>query len=225
MITTRQPLPDYPIHSLGHRMPTDPGSFGWLRRTDESAEGLEELRKRLREDGYLYLPGFRNRETVRSVRSGILAQLGRLGFLRSGTEVEDGVYDPDNPPPAMARAHPLDQKDPALRELLFGRPTMDFYASLLGGEATHFDFTWFRTKGTGRGSDIHCDVVYMGRGTKDLLSMWTPLGDIDLRMGGLTILEGSHRRSDLLDGYLERDVDRYCENKEDAAAIGVENSC
>jgi ectoine hydroxylase-related dioxygenase (phytanoyl-CoA dioxygenase family) len=58
----------------------------------------------------------------------------------------------------------------------------------------------------------------MGRGSKKLLTMWTPLGDIDPRMGGLTILEGSHRKSELLAGYLDRDVDQYCANREDAPA-------
>ncbi|RYD33004.1 MAG: phytanoyl-CoA dioxygenase, partial [Verrucomicrobiaceae bacterium] len=117
--------------------------------------------------------------------------------------------------------HPLDQQDPSITDLLFGETTMEFYQGLFGTRPAHFDFTWFRTKGTGHGSDVHCDVVYMGRGSKKLLTMWTPLGDIDPRMGGLTILEGSHRRSDLLAGYLDRDVDEYCTNREDASAYAT----
>ena len=222
-----QPVPqatpalDYEIYSLGHKLEQSPDRFGWLRRSDDAAGDFTELRHRLSEDGYLYLPGFFDRSEVLDVRRSVLAQLAEMGFLKQGGVVEDGVFDPGNPPPAQARAHPLDQRDPAVQRLLFGDATMDFYAGFFGVEAAHFDFTWFRTKGTGHGSDVHCDVVYMGRGSKKLLTMWTPLGDIDPRMGGLTILEGSHRKSDLLTGYLDRDVDEYCSNREDASAYAA----
>ncbi len=197
-------------------MNTAPAVFGWLRPSDGIRGDFAALRARLAEDGYLYLPGFWSRRKVAATRHRILGQLREMGFLKAGVPWEEGVYDPENPPPAMARAHPLDQKDPVLLDLLFGMETMEFYEGLFGGPSAHFDFTWFRTKGTGMGSDVHCDIVYMGRGTKNLLTMWTPLGDIDPRMGGLTILEHSHRKSELLGGYLDRDVDTYCSNREDA---------
>ncbi len=91
------------------------------------------------------------------------------------------------------------------------------FADFLGGPARHFDFVWFRTKGTGHGSPIHCDLVYMGRGTHRLYTAWVPLDDIPLDMGGLLLLEGSHRKSAELHAYLSRDVDTYCENHDDAA--------
>ena len=37
------------------------------------------------------------------------------------------------------------------------------------------------------------DNVYMGRGTADLLTMWTPLGDVSMDMGTLALVEASHR--------------------------------
>jgi hypothetical protein len=211
------PLLDFPIHSLGHLVDTRSPSFGWLRSSEGLLNESDRLRERLETDGYLYVPGFYDRNEVKRVRLGVLRQLAEMGFLKPGSELLDGVFDPKNPPPAQARAHPLDQKDAGIQGLLFGAPTMDFYARLFGGTAAHFDFTWFRTKGTGHGSDVHCDIVYMGRGSKNLLTMWTPLGDIDPRMGGLTILENSHRRSELLGSYLERDVDQYCANGSDAS--------
>jgi len=217
-VMKNKPTLDYEVYSLGHKLDQTAERFAWLRRSDDVLEDFAELRNRMREDGYLYLPGFYEREAVVNVRVQVLRQLAEMGYLKAGTPVEDGVFDPENPPPAQARAHPLNQNEPAVSQLLFGPATMDFYAKFFGVEAAHFDFTWFRTKGTGHGSDVHCDVVYMGRGSKKLLTMWTPLGDIDPRMGGLTILEGSHRKSKLLAGYLDRDVDQYCANREDASA-------
>ena len=53
----------------------------------------------------------------------------------------------------------------------------------------------------------------MGRGTHQLLTCWIPYGEVPLEVGGLMVLEGSHRQSDRLKNYLELDVDQYCENR------------
>jgi len=67
----------------------------------------------------------------------------------------------------------------------------------------------------------HCDVVYMGRGEREkLFTAWTPIGDIDFELGGLMVLEGSHRHQKLKSTYGQMDVDSYCENKPDAKAWG-----
>ncbi|RUS71725.1 hypothetical protein EGW08_020507 [Elysia chlorotica] len=39
----------------------------------------------------------------------------------------------------------------------------------------------------------HVDRVYMSRGSPDLLTLWTPLGDLPIEMGVLAVSEGSHR--------------------------------
>ena len=41
----------------------------------------------------------------------------------------------------------------------------------------------------------HCDTVFMGRGTPDVLTAWIPFGDIPIRAGGLMVLEHSHHSS------------------------------
>ncbi len=38
------------------------------------------------------------------------------------------------------------------------------------------------------------DNVYMGRGTSELLTLWSPLGDVSLDMGCLALVPGSHTR-------------------------------
>ena len=59
----------------------------------------------------------------------------------------------------------------------------------------------------------------MGRGTKNLYTSWTPLGDVPYEMGGLMLLENSHRLDELKQTYGQTDVDKYCENEGDAAQI------
>jgi hypothetical protein len=110
-------------------------------------------------------------------------------------------------------------RNAALETVLYAGRMMEFYTRLLGGEVRHYDFTWLRTMGRGPSTKPHCDVVYMGRGTRRLCTAWTPLGDLPPEMGGLIVLEGSHRRADKLAPYLERDVDAYCTNRADAPLI------
>ncbi len=46
----------------------------------------------------------------------------------------------------------------------------------------------------------HVDSVYMSRGAKSLMTMWTPMGDIPAEMGVLAVCEGSHNNA----GYVPR---------------------
>ena len=48
----------------------------------------------------------------------------------------------------------------------------------------------------------------MGRGTQQLVTSWTPIGDVPLDMGPLAILVGSHRFDLLKETYGNMDVDR-----------------
>jgi ectoine hydroxylase-related dioxygenase (phytanoyl-CoA dioxygenase family) len=57
----------------------------------------------------------------------------------------------------------------------------------------------------------------MGRGTDKVYTVWTPLGDISWHLGGLMILENSHRLETIKNRYGQMDVDSYCANKRTAA--------
>lgn len=206
-------LPDR-VLSLGESLDLSPERFGFLRELtadDDSAS----LRTTIEREGYLYLRNFWERDAVQVVRDSLTNQLLELGYLPPGSDPDEARF--NGREVGRALGNPLNQHDPILRELLFGPRIMQFFETFLGGSVRHFDFVWFRTKGPGLGSPIHCDLVYMGRGTHDLYTVWVPFGDIDLKMGGLLILENSHNQSERLKPYLSRDVDAYCTNRQDAA--------
>lgn len=211
--STPPPLPQT-LCTLGVPLDLSPAKFGFLRDSCAS-EDVPALHQRMQEDGYLYLREFWPREQVQAVRDSVTTQLAKLGFLKPGTPSDDAQYNDREIGRAMG--HPLNQQDPLLRELVFGPRIINFFERFLGGTVRHFDFIWFRTKGPGLGSPIHCDLVYMGRGTHNLFTTWVPLGDVSLETGGLIVLEGSHRKSEKLQSYLARDVDEFCTDREDAA--------
>jgi hypothetical protein len=199
---------------------TSPDAFGFLRVTDPAlADDGDALRARLQEDGYLYIPGLLGRDAVREARLSVLERANAEGILDPAYPIEDGILRGKINPyfrPAYTEANP------ALMRVLYGddQPMMHLFRNYFGVPVRHFDFTWMRVVGEGRGTAPHCDVVYMGRGTHDLLTAWTPLGDIPLTLGGLIVLENSHRRTPVaLGDYLKQDVDVYCENGPNAERI------
>ena len=85
---------------------------------------------------------------------------------------------------------------------------MGFFARYYEADVRTYDYKWLRVVGPGGFTGAHYDVVYMGRGTKDLFTVWTPLGDVPLEQGPLAILVGSHRFEKVRETYGQMDVDR-----------------
>jgi Phytanoyl-CoA dioxygenase (PhyH) len=190
-------------------------ALGWLRPSDPEACDLPE---RLEQDGYLFLPGLLDRERVRAGRLELLQVAAEHGALDPAHPLEEGVLRPGARDAGLAQEYPASSA--LLTTLLLGQPLLDFFAGVLGGPARGYDFMWLRAQPPGDGVDPHCDVVFMSRGTPDVLTCWTPFGDIALGDGGLMVLEDSHRKSPrLLAGYLDQDVDTYCANGPNAEAV------
>ena len=194
----------------GAALETAPDALGALRRSDDACGDYAELRQRMQEDGYLFLPGLLDREAVLTARRAVAQRLADAGLLDPRRPVADCIAAADARVGFMAE---VARDNPALDAVLYDGPMLEFYRGFLGGPVRHFDYTWFRTKSPGgNGTQPHYDVVYMGRGTRQLYTSWTPLSDVSMDMGGLLVLEGSHRQEELIATYGQLDVDRYCEN-------------
>jgi len=205
------------LTSLDQPLDTSAEAFGELRDSASVAEDADSLRERMKEDGYLYLRGYLDREEVLEARAEITHRLARAGLLDENQPVMDAV---SKPGAGGAGFDPMTANNVPLQKLLYSGRMMELYTRFLGGPVRHYDFTWFRAvPGGGKGTYPHCDVVYMGRGTRNLFTAWTPIGDVPVELGGLMILEDSHRKSDKLRNYLGRDVDTYCTNYPDAGDI------
>ena len=205
-----------PLFARGAEMDLSPDSFGFLRSSSDIAGDAEALRGRMAEDGYLFLPRALNREEVLAARMAVLERAAAEGILDPEFPVAEGILKKGVNPyfrPAYTR------ENPELMHVLYDGPMMAFFDHFFGEPTRHFDYTWLRAVGPGPGTSPHCDVVYMGRGTHDLLTAWMPLGDIPLSVGGLMLLENSHKRRDLTGNYLAQDVDTFCENGPNAARV------
>jgi Phytanoyl-CoA dioxygenase (PhyH) len=196
--------------SAGLNLELGEDAFGSLKSSADIICDPKMLRERLLEEGYLYLQGFLDRDAVLRARDSITKRLGAEGLLHPDYPAFEGVAKPEE---RTAFRPDLAFGNRAIENLIYGPKVTEFYRTLLCGPIRHYDFTWFRPVGPGKGTPPHCDLVYMGRGTKQVFTMWVPYGDISLELGGLMILEDSHKKSDLLHNYLRRDVDSYCLNR------------
>lgn len=180
-----------------------------LRESHDVLDDPTAFRRRLEEDGYLFVRGLHDRAEVLDARREILDRLAARGLLDPGAPLMDGVAHPQPPETATTSVRGReDLKTAALRRVVYGPRAMAFFARLLGGTPMSYNFQWLRVAGPGAASGIHCDVVYMGRGTHHLYTCWTPFGDVTADMGPLAICLGSHTWRRVRETYGRCDVDR-----------------
>ena len=162
-----------------------------------------KLRKRLADDGYLFLRDILPKDKVLDLRRRILEICGRAGWLRPGSEAMDGLT--DRPPilesddefaPVYAQVQSLesfhglklDENVVRVVEDLFEEPVFPFPQTI-----ARIAFP----RDNARGTQPHQDWPFVG-GSTESLSCWAPLGDVPSEVGGLNILAGSHKA-----GFLE----------------------
>ncbi|MFC0329196.1 phytanoyl-CoA dioxygenase family protein [Paenibacillus sepulcri] len=176
-----------------------------LRESNDIREDAAALQARMEEDGYIFIRGFHDRNQVQQARSEILNQLHQSGRLAPDADPEAGLVGPDNKSAFLGGTN---TDKPAFLELVNSPRVMNFFTNYLGGAAATYDYKWLRAIATGGSTDAHYDIVYMGRGTPNLYTLWTPVGDTPIEMGTLAILLGSHRWEHVRSTYGQMDVDR-----------------
>jgi hypothetical protein len=167
------------------------------------------LRKRLEEDGFLLVRGLHDRQQVLELRRGILEELDRMGHLDAHAPLMEGVVSEQGRQSSTISVRGRERlKTELLKRIVYGPRVMGFFERLLQGPVLSYQFQWLRVVGPGTASSPHCDVVFMGRGTHELYTCWTPIGDIPPEMGPLALCLGSHRWQHVRDTYGRCDVDR-----------------
>lgn len=147
---------------------------------------IEALRTRYREAGYVLLRRFLEPAQVIATRA---AYLNAAAAVPS--ELPHGV--PGHPAYAFVRSAEFDRftKQPRLQEL--ATAILQKPARLLPRRPLrHF------RPGSRRASRAHTDFTYLDRGTREVVTIWIPLGACSLTSGGIVYLEGSHTLAETL---------------------------
>lgn len=172
-------------------------------------DDIETLRNRLLDDGFLLIRGLHDRQEVLAARHDILQLMADAGELNPSAPLIDGIA--PNDPRAIASSSVRGRehlRTASMKRVVYGPRVMRFFDRLLGGESLCYNYQWLRTAGPGASSTVHYDVVYMGRGTRNLYTCWTPFGEITPEMGPLVLCEKSHTWQEVIGTYGRSDVDR-----------------
>jgi len=181
--------------------------LGRLREANELLGDRRALQSRLDEDGYLLLRGLHDPEKVKAARRGILEKLDANGQIDRRYPLDEAVV-PEGGRGAFLGGQKEVTRSESFLNLVESSEVMGFFARLFEADVRTYDYKWLRVVGPGGFTGAHYDIVYMGRGTLNLYTVWTPLGDVSLEAGPLAILVGSHRFERIKETYGKMDVDR-----------------
>lgn len=179
-----------------------------LRGANDLLDDPEALRARLQEDGYLLLRDFHDREQVLEARAEMLRKLRDMGRLDPGAPLEEGRIGEGNKSAFFGGTADTIPDLGAFCRLAESEKVMHFFEQLLGGDVMTYPYKWPRAVGRGDFTGAHYDIVYMGRGTPNVYTMWTPLGDVPLEHGPLALCLGSQHFAKVRETYGRMDVDR-----------------
>jgi len=166
--------------------------LGELRDSTDIMHDPADLTDRMSEDGYLLLRGLHEPARVRAVRDMILANLAENDQIDLSFPLEEAVVKPGARGAFLGGSKALTRNETFLN-LVESHHLMQFFAGFLRSDVLTFDYKWLRVVGPGDFTGAHYDVVYMGRGTHNLYTCWTPITDVPYELGPLALLSGSHR--------------------------------
>lgn len=181
-----------------------------LRDSSDVVSNRDGLLARLQEDGYLYLPGFLDRNDVLQARRTILRYMADHEAMEPGSRPLDGVMGQYGKHVGLM-GKPAVTHDPDVIKVLAADRLFELYALIHGEPVCTFDYKWLRAVGNDACTGAHMDFVYMGQGSERLMTTWIPLGDIPIEQGTLCVCPQSHRSEGfarLRDTYGRMDVDR-----------------
>jgi hypothetical protein len=172
-------------------------------------DAIGVLRERLEDDGFLLLRQLHDPREVLAARREILQLMADAGELHPEADLMDGIVADETAKRGSSSVRGREHlRTESMKRVVYGSRVMRFFEQLLEGNAISYNYQWLRTAGPGACSTVHCDAVYMGRGTQNLYTCWTPFGEITPDMGPLVLCEGSHTWSAVRNSYGRSDVDR-----------------
>src|SRR5947207_189901 len=167
-------------------------------------DDAEALRTRIADEGYLFLRSVAPREKLIELRREMLGILESSGWIKPTRGSLDAIWSGAGPftegePPYMAVYQQIINA-PRFRAWADQTVFTDIVSRIVAGPVLAHRLRIGRVTfptNVGQTTPAHQDFEYI-RGTADTYTIWTPVGDCPIALGGLAVLRGSHRA-----GYLE----------------------
>jgi hypothetical protein len=190
----------------GREVPDD--VIGELRDSAGLLDDPAWLRRRLAEDGYLFLRGVLDPAAVRDARAEVLARLSAVDEIEPGSDVFTGRSARKAREQDLGRFWRSVSEGPKLRAVTHGGAIARTMEIVMGEAPRAQDFLFLRVGVPGRATGLHFDYPFFTRLHDRVWTVWTSIGDTPVSRGPLMVVEKSHRFTDLVDSVVGFDVAR-----------------
>jgi len=168
-------------------------------------EHPEELRRRLAEEGYLFLKKLQNTDRLLSLRRDIMQVLMEAGWLVEGTEPMDGIARVDaqctEGDPEYTDGYHQIYRLQSFHKAGHWPEVVEAMTKVIGNESLphpkKIARIWF-PQYLEHTTPAHQDFVHF-QGSFETYTFWAPIGDCPIELGGLAILPGSHKIDRVMD--------------------------
>jgi ectoine hydroxylase-related dioxygenase (phytanoyl-CoA dioxygenase family) len=173
------------------------------------------LRRRLADDGYLFLRGALDADAVAAARREVFRRLAEvdeiaepvdLGIATGRSLRAERVGD-------LGRFWKSVSEGPKLRAASHGSRMAEIMGIVFGEPARAQDYIFLRAGAVGRSTGLHYDYPFFTRAHDRVYTVWMPLGPAPVSDGPVVIVEGSNRFRDLIDPMIGFDVARDASRK------------
>jgi ectoine hydroxylase-related dioxygenase (phytanoyl-CoA dioxygenase family) len=180
------------LTSNGFPLATGEHRIGRLTPT-KATETIDTIREIYKAQGYVWLQGFFDRETILEFRRHFFSAFQNAGLLKEGSDPKDGLFSGSEDKRVTNKILMEVVRSAAYESFCLQPKLWQFYDAFLGGRSYLHKRKIIRYMNPGDSftTPAHYDLTYLRAGTDKVCSSWIPLGDIPVEMGGLVYLEGS----------------------------------
>ncbi|KAI1311141.1 hypothetical protein F5Y03DRAFT_391687 [Xylaria venustula] len=175
---------------------------------------IDELKRRYKEDGVLWVKGLLDPARVNKMRGGYLSFVNEgSNMLKPGSDPVDGIFSGADwreflLPGALRVAHGLKDEGAFVDNAILSHNApfyLEFKADVARvlepfvGELCGFAKPWCLPRSLlrcsvpgGETTPVHYDQIFLRAGPPTSITAWVPIGDVDVKGGGLIYLDRAH---------------------------------
>ena len=178
---------------------------GEFRTSNDALSDPTEIRRRMDEEGYLFIKGLQDRDKLMNLRRDMLGTMMDGGWLVRGTDPVDGIADVSRKCAEGDVEYTGVYHDVYSLESFHRSGHWEEVVSVIrtvvdGPVLVHPSKVarlWF-PQYTDHTTPIHQDFVHF-QGSFDTYTVWTPVGECPIDLGPLAVIPGSHKVDRVMD--------------------------
>ena len=176
-----------------------------FRGSNDAIDDPSELRRRIGEDGYIFIRGLHDADRLRGLRLEMLEVIRDGGWLRPGTDLNDGIADvsrrcTEGDLEYVDVYHDL-YKLESFHRAGHWPEVLSVMQALADGDVlphpSKIARIWF-PQYVDHTTPAHQDFVHF-QGSYETYTCWSPVGDCPVDLGGLAVIPGSHKSNIVLE--------------------------